>query len=264
MGLLHVVCDYGSGDLAFAEVYSAIRRQLPSEYQIHFSSVGSFETIPTGFIVAQLGLQDESLRPTEMMIFANCAPRKDRTEARSNNEGEGLLYAVLDNGVAVFAVNSGYSLSFVRDRIKELYAVAVGNGGSQFRSRDTFPVPLGLALKGDMSFKKEALIPRNVIPDMPRGVLGYVDSFGNLKTTYRDGDKELSNLNPGDRVSLLINGIEISATVASGSFNVHEGELAFAPGSSGHDRRFWEIFQRGGSAWQTFRKPRPGSIIAFK
>jgi len=53
-------------------------------------------------------------------------------------------------------------------------------------------------------------------------------------------------------------------TVAAGSFNVHEGDIAFSPGSSGHDRKFWEIFQRGGSAWHTYRKPRPGSVITIK
>lgn len=261
MGLVHVICDYASGDLAFAEVVSAIRHHIPGNYNIHLTSVGSFETISTGFAVAQLALQQESLRDPNTIIFANCAPRRDRKEARINNEGEGFLYALLDNQVPILVVNSGYSLSFVRDHITELWSVDAGNGGSQFRSRDNFPPIVGRLQKGDLSFRRERYDPYEVVPEAPNGIVGYVDSFGNLKTTYREGDLELANLKPGQRVAVSINGIKISVTVASGSFNVQDGDIAFSPGSSGHDRRYWEIFQRGGSAWQTFRKPRVGSEI---
>ena len=51
--------------------------------------------------MAQLGLQDESLRPTNTVIYANCAPRVDRQEARKSNEGEGILYGLLENGVTL-------------------------------------------------------------------------------------------------------------------------------------------------------------------
>jgi hypothetical protein len=51
------------------------------------------------------------------------------------------------------------------------------------------------------------------------------------------------------------------ATVTGGSFNVPEGDLAFAPGSSGHDKPFWELFKRGGSAWLEFGKPHTGSLV---
>ena len=103
-----------------------------------------------------------------------------------------------------------------------------------------------------------------MIAPPPVSAVGYIDSFGNLKTTIREGDAEIGNLKPGQRVSILINDVEMAATVAAGSFNVQEGDIAFSPGSSGHDRKYWEIFQRGGSAWHTYRKPRPGSQITIK
>jgi hypothetical protein len=262
--LIHIIVDYAPGDLACAEVVSALAAQIPGDYHWHLTSVKSFDTVSTGFAVAQLGLQSEHLRPRDTLIYANCAPRKDRREARTNNEGEGFLYGVLTNGVRVMAVNAGYSLSFVREQLEELWTMTVDKGGSQFRSRDNFPQLVGCAARGESNFIVERLDPIKVIPEVPRCCVGYVDSFGNLKTTLREGDEELRDLRPGQRVSVTINDVEMAVTVASGSFNVQEGDIALAPGSSGHSRKFWEIFQRGGSAWHTYRKPRPGAKITIR
>lgn len=252
------------GDLAWAEVYSAMAARLPDNCALHLTSVASFDTIATGFVVGQLSMTVAELRPENMVIFANCAPRKDKKEARANNAGEGLLYGLLKNGVRVLAVNSGYSLSFVREELGELWSVDVEDSGSQFRSRDFFPRALARLVREDADFKRESLPPLEVIREAPEEVIGYVDSFGNLKTTIRAGDPCIVNLKPGDRVKVRIGTVLRTATVATGSFNVLEGDLAFSPGSSGHERRFWEFFQRGGSAWLEFGKPQVGSNIVFE
>ena len=57
------------------------------------------------------------------------------------------------------AVNSGYSLSFVREELKELWAIKVDVGGSQFRSRDNFPKLVGMAARGEKDFLIEQLCP---------------------------------------------------------------------------------------------------------
>ena len=234
--LIHLVMDYAPGDLACSEVVSALAAQIPADYHWNITSVASFDTVSTGFTVAQLGLQSEQLRPKETLIYANCAPRKDRREARHNNEGEGFLYGVLSNGVVIMAVNSGYSLSFVREELKELWTLKVDAGGSQFRSRDNFPKLVGQASRGERTFLVDRLDPLKVIAPPPTSAIAYVDSFGNLKTTIREGDSLLATLTPGQRVSITINDVEMSATVAAGSFNVQEGDIAFAPGSSGHGK----------------------------
>jgi hypothetical protein len=263
--LIHFIADYAPGDLAVSEVVSALCANVPNDYVWQFTSVHSFDTISAGFAVAQLGLQREPLRPQETIVYANCAPRKDRREARKNNEGEGFVYGLLKNGVKVLAVNSGHSLSFVRDELEEFRAVNVDRGGSQFRSRDNFPQIIGRAARGDLSFLSDQLDPHATISEVPASCVAYVDSFGNLKTTIRDGSPEIAGLVPGSRVVITINNVEMAATVASGSFNVQEGDIAFAPGSSGHGTgKFWELFQRGGSAWHTFKKPRPGAHVALR
>lgn len=261
---VHAICDYAPGDLAWAEVYSAMVSRLPENVGLHLTSVGSFDTIATGFVVAQLSLADKGLRPENLVVFANCAPRKDLKEARDNNAGEGLLFGLMRNGVRVLAVNSGYSMSFIREEIAELWSVDVEEEGSQFRSRDFFPRALARLVNEEQELKKQLLNPMDVIWDYPEEVIGYIDSFGNLKTTIRAGNKMLADMVPGSRVKVRIGTVVRTATVATGSFNVMEGDLAFAPGSSGHGKRFWEFFQRGGSAAAEFGHPHVGSNILIE
>ena len=265
--LIHLVMDYAPGDLALAEVVSALSSHVSNNYHFHLTSIDSFDTVSTGFVTAQLARVPQE--NSNLIIYSNCAPRKDLKIARENNEGEGLLYGYLTNGVAVFAVNSGYSLSFIKNDLHSLRKVNVSDAGSQFRSRDNFPKAIGaytayLETGHIDSILGEDLDPMKVIPDAPECAIGYVDSFGNLKTTIRDFDPILNNFTPGQRIGIEINGVSMSATVTSGSFNVQEGDIAFSPGSSGGSKRYWEIFQRGGSAWHTYKKPRPGSSIIIK
>jgi hypothetical protein len=261
---VQLICDYAPGDLAWAEVYSAFAASLSPDVRMNFMAVNSFDTISTGFAVGQLGLADLHLRPENLIIFANCAPRKDIKEARPNNEGEGLLFLTLKNGVQILGVNSGYSLSFVKHDIQEVWTTKVEEQGSQFRSRDYFPQTVALAAKADFTFIRQRIDPEDNIPEPPKEVIAYVDSFGNIKTTFRSGDPAVGYLEPGTRITVHIAGIIRTATVASGSFSVMEGDLAFAPGSSGHEKRYWELFQRGGSAWHEFRKPPTGAKIHFE
>jgi hypothetical protein len=264
MRLIHVVADYGSGDLAVAEVFAALTAEinryqsLNSNLLLHFSGAPSFDTVTTGFLVAQLSRKDSNA-----FVYANCAPREDSAAARANNEGEGLLYAELKNGGQVVGVNSGYSLSFIRTNIQKIYSVKVSSGGSQFRSRDTFPKIVAAAFFRDLTFCDKELKAEEVIPLLPESVIGYIDSFGNIKTTLTSKTVQVANLAPGERVRITINGVGRMASVATGSFNVGEGDIAFAPGSSGDENRFWEIFQRGGSAWHTYGRPRAGAPISL-
>jgi hypothetical protein len=261
---IHLVCDYAAGDMAWAEVMAALKAKLHDDAHLHFTAVNAFDTVSTGFVVAQLALTPTELRPQNLLVFANTAPRKDKKEARTNNEGEGMLFATLKNGVQVLAVNSGYSMAFIRDDIQELWSTNEEETGSQFRSRDYFPLAVSKASRGDFSFINHKLIINEVIPDQPKDVVGYVDSFGNIKTTLRTGDAKLASLTPGLRLKVSVGQHLSAATVATGSFNVLEGDLAFAPGSSGHDRRFWELFKRGGSAADEFGHPVAGTQIKIQ
>jgi S-adenosylmethionine hydrolase len=267
--LIHLVMDYGPNDMAVSEILDRLSSTVPDTFRFNVTSVPSFNTVATGFIVAQLGLVPrEDSWSGSRVLYVNTAPRKDRGDARVNNEGEGLLYGILDNGTEIVAVNSGHSLSLVRVRLVSLYETKIRKDGSQFRSRDNFPPLVGAVAQGaDLTpFLGTQLDPIKVIPEMPSGLIGYIDSFGNLKTTWRTSDPVLSGYQPGQKVRVQVVGSTQSrtATVATGSFNIEEGELALAPGSSGYGDRFWELFQRGGSAAAALGATTPGLKIDIR
>lgn len=253
--LISLIADYGTGDPAFIEVTQRLLIGLP-QAQIHLLSVTPFSTLATGFWVAQLGLNPG---PEERLIYHNCAPRKDDPEARRDNEGEGLTYALLPNNVKVIGVNAGYTLSFIKHHAKELKGVNVSRGGSQFRSRDVFPNAATAIATGDFSLLGETLNIEQ-IPDFPSGRIAWIDGYGNIKTTIA---AHTVNLEPETKCVVRIGDVVSDAIYSDGSFQVPEGTLAFAPGSAGWTSangevsiRWMELFLRGGNAWERFGKPR--------
>lgn len=257
--LIHLVADYGHGDLAFAEVVQRIKLHLPDAEPVAVP-VPPFATLAAGFCVAQLGLNPA---PPGTVVYHNVAPREDEEEAREGNEGERLAYALLPNGVRVIGVNAGHAFSFVRAAAKELRWASVPAEGSQFRSRDLFPeAAADIALGRPGALGEE--IDLSAIPGVPENRLAYVDGYGNLKTTVERGPLDIES---GATVRVRVGKEELTAKASGGSFGVGEGELAFAPGSSGwrdarDEETVWmELFLRGGSAWEEFGRPPLGSEI---
>jgi hypothetical protein len=263
--LVQLVMDYDKGDMAEGEVIQALCRQLPFGWQMNFTKANSFKTTETGFIAGQYALAPRSAGDPPLVIYINCAPRKDARSSRANNGGEELIYGELKNGVKIVGTNSKYSLSAMREHFIVLRSVKVDRGGSQFRSRDNFPPFVGAVARGDdlSSWLGAELDPHTAIPEFKEGYIGYIDSFGNIKTTFRASSACVAGLKPGQEIEVEINGTELVARVATGSFTVPEGNFAFSVGSSGWDDRFWEIFQRGGNAAQSFKNPQIGSLISL-
>jgi hypothetical protein len=260
--LVHIVADYGNGDLAFAEVAQRIKLYLPDAEPIP-TPVPPFATLAAGFCVAQLGLNEA---PPGTIVYHNVAPREDDEGARSENEGERLAFALLPTGVRVVGVNAGHAFSFVRDAAEELRWASVGAEGSQFRSRDLFPKAAAAIASG----RPDALADRmndSDIPDVPPNRVAYVDGYGNVKTTIRSAEDGFAS---GSVVKVGIGGAEREAISSDGSFEVEEGELTLAPGSSGWtgvagEKTEWmELFLRGGSAWEAFGRPPVGSEIEIE
>lgn len=244
---LHLIADYGTGDAAFGEVVQKLYSLHPS-LTVHCTSVPAFSTLATGFCAAQYAL----VNPVAgMVVYTNTAPRRDDGRSRVENEGEGLCCAALANGVIVVGVNAGYCFSFLKRRIASFHAVNVPNRGSQFRSRDFYPeAVIGIA-RGQREWLGASLNPAE-IPDVPPNRIAWVDGYGNMKTTLR---RSACSLAPGQRLTIAIGAHRRTAVAADGAFGVREGELAFAPGSSGGEDPFMEIFLRGGCAWAAFGKP---------
>lgn len=252
---LHLIADYGKNDLAFNEVIHRLKGFRP-DLDVFPLSVPSFSTLATGFAIAQL-----SEYPAKGgAIYANTAPRKDDKKKREKNDGEGLVFAKLRNGNIIIGVNSGYCFSFVRDQLAELRHIKISNNGSQFRSRDNYPEVVIRLMEGETGYLGAELDPQ-LIPNIPQNQVAWVDGYGNIKTTIRRSTVDFKN---GELIQILLNGARRTAWFADGTFEVHEGDLAFAPGSSGGEDRFLEIFLRGGNARKSFYKARVGQEIVFK
>ena len=257
--LVHIVADYGHGDLAFSEVIQRIRIHLP-DAELVLTPVPAFSTLAAGFCIAQLGLNEA---PPGTLIYHNVAPRADDSAARPENAGERLSYARLSTGVRVIGVHAGYTLSFIRDEAEKLRWAAASVEGSQFRSRDLFPqaaAAIALGVAGALGEE----IDTSAVPDIPLHRIAYIDGYGNLKTTVRC---DLVRLHSTTAYRVDIGGISREALASDGSFAVPQGEMALAPGSSGWQTRragtvrWMELFLRGGNAWEAFGRPPIGTEI---
>ena len=254
--LIHLVADYGPGDLAAAEVRGSLAVHLPGA-DVTYTPVGPFDTVAAGFCVGQLALGDG---PSERLVYHNVAPREDQDDPRPDNDGEPLLVARLTNGVLVVGVAAGDTFAFVSDEIEQVHEVAVPPSGSQFRSRDAFPALLPRLLGGDPA-ALAAPVERDRLPGVPPQVVAYVDGYGNLKTTWHEVPVEV-----GTRVRVRVGDVESDALVGGGTFDVPAGELSFAPGSSGWQtrsgrRQWYELLARGRSAAELFGSPGPGTRV---
>ena len=256
--LLHVICDYQGSSQEFGEITQRIYAQNNDlDLNLIATSVPSFDTMATGFLLYQFALGEH---PEGMVAYVNTAPRKEIKAAMENNAGEKLVYAMLTNGVEIVAVNSGYSLSFVKPFIQELRVLEVEDRGSQFRSRDFFPKAVADILHGKHQDRLRDIVDPTQLRDVPQNEVMWIDGFGNIKTSTRRSQHAFQ---PGEKVSVTINGVKRSALVTGGSFSVAEGELAFSAGSSGYEDPFMELFLRGGSAKELFGNPTAGAPIYF-
>ncbi len=145
-----------------------------------------------------------------------------------------------------------FCFSFVKRHIKDFYIVNVANKGSQFRSRDFYPEAVISIARDEKKFIGSAL-DVSILPDLPAKRIAWIDGYGNMKTTIRASD--MKKFSSGHPILVTIGSMKRTAWYSDGTFNVREGELAFAPGSSGGKDRFMELFLRGLSAWKELGKP---------
>jgi len=254
---IYLIADYGTGDLAFAEVIQRFKQLLPSA-EIYPLSTPPFSTLNTGFLIAQLAIYNPS---KNIFIFSNTAPRLDDVKKRQQNEGEKFKYALLDNGVQVCAVDAGHNFSFIKNHIQSFYYLNVKNKGSQFRSRDFYPqAAIGLINHQEKTYLGK---PANTdhIPDIPLNRIMHIDPYGNIKTTIRASQ---INFKADTKIRVTINHIYQTGNYTNGSFAVKSGDLAFATGSSGGNDPFMEVFLRSGNASQQFKNPPVGTKIKIE
>ena len=255
------IADYGVqtgyDDLAFSEVCLRLTGEFAARTLdfplIKSLSVNPFNTIETGFVVAQLAFN--SLLGEQHIVYHNTAPRKDALAGRIDNEGEFLAVAELPNKVRIIGVFGGYTFSFLKG-VCPVYKVKCARAGSQFRSRDVFPPCVAsLAAHQRKPLSTWELLGEEVmdIPSIPENTVVSIDGYGNIKTNI-----------PYDAAvtSVTLNNVTKEVTTGGGIFSAPDGTLIFATGSSGFNGlKCTEICLRGGNARRLFNNPLPGAQI---
>jgi flagellin-like protein len=92
------------------------------------------------------------------------------------------------------------------------------------------------------------------------GDYAHIDGYGNIKTTIR---ASTIDLDPGTNIEVRIGGRGHEATYTEAAFEVPEGRMAFAPGSTGGKDPFMELFLRGDSAARRFNDPAIGQTVQY-
>ncbi|NCC22916.1 MAG: hypothetical protein EOM26_10730 [Alphaproteobacteria bacterium] len=260
---ISVIADYGPlSDMAFAEVTQSIYKEMGHlKLRLKEYSVPPFDTHATGFFLAETAINSHLGK--RHFFYVNTAPRHDDENPKADSEGEKLVYVRLTNDVRIVAVNSGYSLSFIKPAIAEARVVEVENAGSQFRSRDFYPKVLG-EIAHDNYDRLTNREPE--IPDAPEDVVCITDGYGNLKTSI-DPEKLADSV--GKYLSVSVNGQKHFVKAGRSIFDVPDGHLCMAKGSSGWTlpdgtrRSFTEIVCRSGNAFLLFKKPKGGAAVKW-
>ncbi|NBX66613.1 MAG: hypothetical protein EBQ96_06420 [Proteobacteria bacterium] len=263
--LVSIIADYGHlHDLAFAEVRQRIFAELNDDkFVIETIAVPAFDTVATGFVLAQTAINSRLTKKHK--FFVNTAPRKDDLKPRTANAGEGLAYAKLTNGVEIVAVDSGHSMSFIRDAATEMRGLKVSAEGSQFRSRDVFASAFAKIAHGNYEDFGSDFMAEN--REAPKDCVCYTDGYGNMKCAL---DVDALMAHKGRDVMVTVNNCEAIVRVADGIFGVADGQYCLSPGSSGWKLpngktvRFAEIVKRGGNAAKAFELPAGGAQITWK
>jgi hypothetical protein len=250
---VEVIADYGGGhstDHAFDEVQNHFLR-FDKTGKLRFITehpVCAFSTIETGFWIAQDGLHSEH---KDLVIFSNTAPRGDihwKGETR-----QAFVCGIMDNGIPIFAVNAGYNLSFIKERLEYLYEVKVPNTGTQFRSRDQYPEATMAILNGDLSRIGKEVSIKN-IPDVPSFMVASIDGYGNLKTTIRKANLP-SSIAGAIVLRVEINGINhLVLNTVNDKIKGAVGDLCMVQGSSGgKNKSYLEFVELQRSAADEFQ-----------
>jgi hypothetical protein len=220
--LVHLVADYGPGDLAFAQTVQRLALVAP-EAQI--CPTLAADTLAAGLCVAALAL---AAGPADRVVLHDVAgPAGD----------DRMWIGRTREGVLIVGAARGCTWSFVAPALDELCALDL-------------PVDADIARALRRAVTKHphaicAVIGRDRVPAPPDCVLAWTDRAGNLQTTLAAA--------PAERVTVRIGDHAEPARLGSPA----DGELVLEPGTRGLQR----LAVGGGSAAERFGGPPAGMPV---
>lgn len=263
-----LIADYGTDSLAIAEVVTAIRRSTTQPFSFDVVASRPFNTIHTGFLLAQL---HEQLLPSSgagTIFYLNTDPRTHTSEGVVRAEGAPLVHALLTSGAQVITPLAGHCLSLVKSHVAQLHLIPSKSAGSQFRSRDLFPQVIASVLDGSIATHHGPSFAVERIPNVPPGThVLHIDNYGNIKTSFTERDRASLRLEWGSDALIRLTGREVRVPIVENIFARPAGTLVFAPGSSGDPANpYFELSIRFAgnvrrSAAEYFQWPEPGTTL---
>lgn len=265
---LILIADYGVDSLATTEAILAVRRRTTIPFSADTVASRPFNTLHTGFLADQLQRGFPQGEGRNTVFYLNTDPRTQTTEATIAAAGSSLVVAELRNGAIIVTPNAGYCLSYVKGSIIRLAEINVAAAGSQFRSRDIFPIAVAHALSETLAGITGKELSIDTIPDPPKAfTVLHIDNYGNIKTSFTHRAFEAGGMVWGGAVRVRLAGVTMDATVSPTIFGSIPGKLVLAPGSSGdQENPFFELSIRYDgdcriSAGSSFGWPEPGSVL---
>lgn len=253
--------------------------------ELSYNNTPAQSWVQSGFDFAQTTRYET--RGVGNVTFLNCAPRLDERgqDGNKSNKGEPIYVAVLPDG-HVISANSRYNFTFFRDMVEngelEIFEANVQCDGTQFRSRDIFPLHAMVlanqlaqnlsSLKPGMSLKQRKVFLEKIgyvntekpliledIPELQKFTVAQIDVHGNVKTNTRLSDlddAQITALRSGP-FKVLVGDQEFEAAFTDRMFDRGSDGRGLSVGSSGHDWQgadhgdgFIEISIIGGNAAQ--------------
>lgn len=249
--------------LDFRAKISALAEQSPPEYA--YADAPAQDSLAGAYDLAQLARDSE--RGPGKVLFLNCAPRKRQRGNGEDNQGESVYVGMMESGTVVAAVGEE-SFTFFKDLIDrgelELFEANVQTKGSQFRSRDYFPLyslvlthqlrqkaeegewKSGLSLEDRRELlssvgavNTDKIMDVEHIPDLSEQLrVVRVDTHGNLKLNLRV--KDLPGELFEEPVEISINGQKEVMQFGKSMFDQGGKRFSFSNGSTGS----WDDFKR--------------------
>ena len=233
---VHLVADYGQGDLAFAETAQALELAVAGA-EVRLTQVPASDSLAAGWCAANLALCPGP--PGRLVVIDVAAP-----------EGDHYCVGRTADGVEVVSANSGWAWSFLAGEVSGPYCMEVPAGE---RAAQLVAEAVVRIAKRQPHALLEPLL-REKVPAVPESVVAFVGCDGSLETTipYTPGVV-------GERVRVRIGDAAATALITEGRAPVEDGALALRPGARANSA----LAVHGGSAAELFGSPASGAPVAL-
>ena len=212
MKKLIAIADFADDSFACQEIRTIIEGYLKSSENPNISFVSSsLSTINTAFILSCIiEIEEKYGRPGHSIIFQSTNQEIQTQIHAQNTKKADFLVIKLMSGIYICGPNVGYDFSLIKDKIDQAFVYKGLNKQGQFNLL-AFYSRICAHLMDEMEDELDLEeVNADIIPNLKGYYIGYIDSYGDIKTTITYEDFE-GKYEFGDIVKLKINNIEKKA-----------------------------------------------------